>query len=85
MERLAASSGAVANSFDAGLLGAVGAAINRAAVLDAVSNHGTLALRAPGGHGVDCALEAAERHRIVNLRDTEGLVVIIAANVTDCR
>lgn len=62
----------------------MGAAINRAAVLNAVSNHGTLAVRAPGGHGVDCTLEAVERHRLVTLRDAEGLVVIIAANVTGC-
>jgi hypothetical protein len=79
-----ASSCAVTNSLDAGLLRTVGTAINSAAVLDAVSNYRTLTVRTAGSHGVDRALEAVERHGLVSLRDAEGLIVIIAADVTGC-
>jgi len=82
-DRCWVSSRSVADAFDAGLLRAMGAAIDGAAVLDAMSNHGTLAVRAPGGHGVDCTLEAVERHRLSSLRDAKSLVVLVTANVTN--
>jgi hypothetical protein len=62
----------------------MGAAIDRAAVRDAMSNHWTLAVRAPGRHRVDRTFEAVERHRLSSLRDPKGLVVIITADVTSC-
>src|SRR6476620_6178334 len=82
-DRCWVSSRSVADAFDAGLLRAMGAAIDGAAVLDAMSNHGTLAVRAPWRHRVDRTFEAVERHRVSSLGDAKSPVVVVTANVTN--
>jgi hypothetical protein len=82
-DRCWVSSRSVADAFDAGLLRAMGAAIDGAAVLDAMSNHGTLAVRAPWRHRVDRTFEAVERHRLSSLGDAKSPVVVVTANVTN--
>ena len=82
-DRCWVSSRSVADAFDAGLLRAMGAAIDGAAVLDAMSNHGTLAVRAPWRHRLDRTFEAVERHRLSSLGDAKSPVVVVTANVTN--
>jgi hypothetical protein len=62
----------------------MGTAIDSGTVLNAMPDDGTLAVRTPWRHRVDCTFEAVERHRLTSLRDVKGLVVIIAADVTGC-
>jgi hypothetical protein len=62
----------------------MGAAIDRAAVLDAMTDDRTLAVRTPRRHGMDRTFEAVERHRLSSLRDAKRLVVVITADVTSC-
>ena len=67
-----------------GALRTVGAAIDSAAVLDTMSDDGTLTVGAARGHRVDRTFETVEGHRLASLRDPKGLVVVIAADVTGC-
>ena len=62
----------------------MGAAINGAAVLDAMPDDRTLAVRTPGRHRMDRTFEAVERHRFASLRDAKSFVVVVTAHVTNC-
>jgi hypothetical protein len=67
---------------DAFVLGAVGAAEDFASRLNPMANYPTFAVRAARSHRVNGTLEAVERHRLRAQGDAEGLIVIVAANVT---
>src|SRR5438552_14092613 len=62
--------------------GAIGTAVDLALGLDAVADHPAFAVGASGGHGVDGAFEAVERHRPVALGNAERLVIVVAAHIT---
>jgi len=70
---------AVPHTSDARGFCAVRAAIEDTPVLDAVTDDAAPAMRADGSHYVNSALEAIEGARDISLRDSEGLVVFIAA------
>src|SRR5204863_5726176 len=73
---------AVLQSRDAGLLGAVGAAVHRAVVLHAVADHLAAAVAAVRRERVDGALERVERLGAALLGHGERLVVVVPAYVT---
>ncbi len=62
-------------------MGATGAAVESAAMLDTVPYDLAAAMGADRGQGVDRALERVERVRPAIQRHGEGLVVIIAADL----
>src|SRR3712207_5439013 len=72
---------AIARALDAGLLGAVGAAVHRAVRLDPVTDDPAAAVGAGGGDGVDRAFEAVEHVRLAALRDLHRLVVFVSAHL----
>src|SRR5262249_49502382 len=75
-------SDAVGHSLDACLPGAVGAAVEGAALLNAVAEHLAAAVSTGRGQGMDGALEAVERLSATILSDCEGLVIVVAAHFT---
>src|SRR5215472_15938783 len=63
------------------LMRAMSAAVEGVAILDAVPDDAAAAVRAPGCERLDRAFEAVEGVRAAILLDSEGLVVIVAAEV----
>ena len=61
----------------------MGAAIDGAAVFDAMPDDWTLAVDAPRRHRMDRAFEAVECHRLSSLHDLERLVVIVTAHIAN--
>src|SRR4029453_8274423 len=61
---------------------AMRAAVDLALLLRAVADHPAFAVGASGGHGVDGAFEAVERHGPVALGDPERLVIVVTAHIT---
>jgi hypothetical protein len=59
----------------------VGATINLTQALDAVADHAASAMGASWRHSLNRTLEAVEGHASVALRDDNGLVVVISANI----
>src|SRR5262249_20438072 len=76
------SSSAIADALDALMLGAMGTAIDLISGLDAVTDHAAVAVRTTRCHGVNGAFEAVESHAPAALRDAEGFVVVVTANIT---
>src|SRR5262245_45069573 len=74
-------SGAILEAGNALLLGAVGAAVERAGSLDPVADHPAPAMGTGRGQGVDGALEAVEGVRPAREGDGERLVVVVPTNV----
>jgi hypothetical protein len=74
MRLLVVGSGSVLKAGDALVLGAVGAAEDRAVLLDAVADHLAAAVRAGRGQRVDGTLEGVEGVRAAGHRHGERLV-----------
>src|SRR5690606_2565831 len=77
-------SGAVVDALHARALRAVGAAIDRPGVLDAVADHLAAAVLADRRHRMDGAFERVEGHAVALVGgEGERLVVVVAANRAD--
>ena len=61
----------------------MGATINLTTGLNAMTDHGALAVRTTRRHCVNCTFEAVECHGLLGLRDLERLVVVVAADITN--
>jgi len=61
----------------------MGATINLTTGLNAMTDHGALAVRTTRRHCVNCTFEAVECHGLSGLRDLERLVVVVAADITN--
>jgi hypothetical protein len=77
-------SGAVLDCGCALVLGAMGTAINLAALFYAVSENPAVAMTTRRGHPLDCTFETVECHCAAVPADTEGFVIVISANVAFC-
>ena len=75
---------AVGETFRAGVLRTMGAAINDTVRLDAVSNDMTLAVRASRCERVDRAFETIECHRFARLSNFKRLVVVVTTDIANC-
>jgi hypothetical protein len=63
---------------------AMGAAVDRAALLDAMADDGYAAPAAAGRKLLDCALEAIEMVRLTVHLDDEGVGVFVTARAAKC-
>ena len=61
----------------------MGATINLTTGLNAMTDHGALAVRTTRRHCVNCTFEAVECHGLSGLGDLERLVVVVAADITN--
>ncbi len=79
---MALTSSAIANACRAVLFRAIGAAINPATFLDAVTDDSALTMSAGRRHRVDRAFETVEGVGPPLVHDLESLVVFVAAYLT---
>ena len=75
---------AVDKAFDALMLGAMDAAIDRVVVLHAMADNAAVAMRADGGERGDGAFKAVEHVRPTSHEHLKGLIVLVAAYFTLC-
>jgi hypothetical protein len=68
---------------DAGMFCAMRATIDRPAGFDAVPNHEALTMNASRRHRLNRAFEAIKCQGLARLRDTEGLVVVVSADIAN--
>src|SRR5262245_9784846 len=76
-------SGAILESYDACMLGAVSATEDGTILLDAVADHLAATVRASRCQGMDRTLEGVKGMRIGSHLDGECLVVVVPTHVTD--
>jgi hypothetical protein len=75
--------GPVADASDAGMFCAMRATIDRPAGFDAVPNHEALTMNASRRHRLNRTFEAIKCQDLARLRDTEGLVVVVSADIAN--
>jgi hypothetical protein len=71
----------VVNSGNTLLPGAMSAAVDLPALLDAMADNSAITMRAGRCHRVNSAFEAVEGHRSTILSNSEGLIIFIAAMI----
>ena len=62
----------------------MGTAIDSTTGLDPMTDHGALAVRTTRCHRLNCAFEAVECHGLSGPHDLECLIVVVAADITNC-
>ena len=61
----------------------MGATIDGTPSLNAMTDHGALAVRTTRRHCMNCIFEAVECHGLSSLRDLERLIVVVTAYITN--